>query len=494
MQLRPHQERAVEMVRQSLRKGNKRVMLGAPCSFGKTIVAGYMLSEACKKGKRGIFICDRIKLVQQSLESFDNLGLNVGVIQGQHERTDYRKPIQIASIQTIARKKRPPEFDFAIVDEAHITYESLKKLMDRYSNVPFIGLSATPYSKGLKKMYQDLIVPITPEQLLDQGYLCPVDYYSGYSVDTKGVGSKKLPNGTYDYDPSQLAKRIEDDKEKLTGDIIENWKKYAYGRQTIAFSPSIKHSKYMVEMFNEAGIPAFHIDGYMKDEDRQELFEAHDKGEFYILSCSQLLSTGYDSPSTSCIIDCKKTKSISTYIQIAGRIMRTCEGKERAIYLCHSSNVHEHGFAESIVPDELDDGEKKHNEKQLTKEKKESKARPCPQCKMDMVGVRCKCGYEVPMVEQIQTTNELLAKMEKTQVGKNNLLYTGQQKSDFLGQLYLHAKDKGKAKGWVAHTYKAKFGVFPNKIVPTLVKEVTPEVSKHIKAQAIRYAKGINKK
>ena len=113
MELRPHQELAVNMLRDSLKRGNKRPILAAPCSFGKTITALHMLQCAAEKGKRGIFICDRIKLVQQSLESADFHGLDVGVIQANHERTNWNAPIQIASIHTMARKSKMIEFDFA---------------------------------------------------------------------------------------------------------------------------------------------------------------------------------------------------------------------------------------------------------------------------------------------------------------------------------------------------------------------------------------------
>lgn len=487
--LRPHQTQAIEMLRQSIRTGNRKIVLAAPCAFGKTLTAGYIISQLVSKGKRAIFICDRIKLVQQSLVAFDSLGLSVGVIQGQHERTDYNKPVQIASIQTLARKKHIPHADVIIVDECHVAYESLKKLMERWSNIIFIGLSATPYSKNLGNVYQDLVTPITAEQLMDQGYLCPVDYYAGASLNTENVKMKTLPTGARDYDPKGLQAASEEQKELLTGDIIKNWLAHAKGRQTIAFSSSIKHSKYLVEKFREAGIGAYHIDGYMDDEERQELFKAHDKGEYEILSCSQLLSTGYDSPSSSCIIDCKPTKSIINYVQIAGRIMRTCEGKDRAIYLDHAGNVRRHGFAESIVPEELDKGDKDYKERKLTKEKKEPQVRACPSCGMEMMGIRCACGYEIPIVEQIQTTNEMLAKVEKTQAGKNNILYTYEKKQEFLGELYLHAHEKGKSKGWVSHTYKSKFGVFPNKITPRLAANVSSDVSNHIKHCAIKFAK-----
>ena len=78
MNLRPHQELAIEMLRDSLKSGHMRPLLAAPCSFGKTITAAAMLKNALDKGKRGIFICDRIKLVQQSLEAFDKHGLPPG--------------------------------------------------------------------------------------------------------------------------------------------------------------------------------------------------------------------------------------------------------------------------------------------------------------------------------------------------------------------------------------------------------------------------------
>ena len=90
-------------------------------------------------------VSEVIKLITQSLESFDDLGLRFGIIQGNHELTNYSEPIQIASTQTLARRKRIPEFDLAIVDECHTHYASLTKIMDTYNNVPFIGLSATPY-------------------------------------------------------------------------------------------------------------------------------------------------------------------------------------------------------------------------------------------------------------------------------------------------------------------------------------------------------------
>lgn len=487
MKLRPHQEKAVEMVRQSLRSGKKRPMLAAPCSFGKTITAAYMLSEAAKKGKRGIFICDRVKLVQQALTAFDAHGLNVGVMQGDHDRTNPWAKIQIASIQTISRRKMP-EFDFAIVDEAHTHYQGLQNMMEAYDAVPFIGLSATPYSRGLKKVYDDLIVPVTTQELLDQGYLCPVDYYGGASVDLSNVKKRRLSTGGYDYDPESLSLATESDV-NLTGDIIENWHRHAYGKQTIAFSPSIKHSKHMVELFNAAGIPAVHIDGYMDPEEREWIFKGHDAGEFLILSCSKLLNTGYDAPQVECLIDCKPTSSLISFIQTAGRIQRTSEGKERAIYLDHAGNIARHGFPESIVPESLDDGEKGYNERKLTRDKKEPTVTNCPQCYQQMIGIRCKCGYEIPVTKRLETTKELLVKLQQ---GSGNK-HTAEQKEKWYSELIAYGNAKGYKSGWAANKYKEKFGVWPDNVKTFKTFNISAEVRGWLTHIQIKNAKTRNK-
>jgi len=488
IQLRPHQERAIAMLRHSLSAGNKRPVLAAPTGFGKTIVGAWLALSAVAKGKRVLFICDRIKLVQQSLEAFDNFGIEVGVIQGRHERTKYSAPVQIASIQTLARKQNMPVFDLCIIDECQVLYKAHIAMMQAYNNVPFIGLSATPYSKGLGKHFDDLLVPITTRQLQDQGYLAPAKYYGGAKVNLKGVKKRALPTGGTDYDPKSLSESIEKD-DKLTGDIIQNWLKYGQGRQTIAFTPSIRHSKELVRQFNEAGISAEHIDGYMDDEERQMLYKAHDKGEFMILSCSQLLNTGYDAPKVSCLVDCYPTASKITIIQRIGRVLRSHPDKEYAVILDHAGNTLRHGFSEDIVPDSLDDGEKRYDEKSLTKDKdKEPNVKECPQCHGQFVGLRCACGYEIPIKQQLESTDEIL--VELTAAEKRNRKTSMEDKAQFYSELMAWASIKGYSQGWAAHKYKERYSVWPNKVKPHSVSGgISDEVRKFITSQNIKNSK-----
>ena len=484
MELREHQIKAIEMCRESLRNGNKRIMLAAPCSFGKTRVAVEMLANAAKKGKEGIFICDRIKLVQQAVEEFDRNGIEAGVIQGwDHPRANWQSPIQIASIQTLARRRNWPLSRLIIVDEAHIHYKTTTILMEKYGRVPLVGLSATPFSKGLGNHYDDLIVPITASQLTDKGYLAPAKYYGGSKPNLKGVKSRRLNTGASDYDPKNLAERMEDDV-TLVGDIIKNWLKYGENSQTIAFSPSINHSKTMVKMFNEAGIPAEHIDGYMDDAERQILYREHDEGKFKILSCSRLLNTGYDAPSVRCLIDAFPTKSLASYVQRVGRVLRLHKDKPYAIILDHAGNVSRHGFAEDVVPDCLDNGDKEYKERDQTKEKKEPKTMDCPSCYQTMMIPHCECGYEVPKAELLKSDKQILKELKKT-----NRQVDVWDKGIFLGELESFGRQRNFKPGWSAWAYRARFGVWPNKVRAKHSIEISESTQNYIKHLLIKGAK-----
>ena len=491
IKLRAHQELAIEMCRDSMRRGNKRVVIAAPTSFGKTLTAIQIMVSAVERQKRVVFICDRLALIDQTLEACDAMGIQAGVIQGDHWRTDFRLPIQIASAQTLQRRierwgTRMMDFDLVIHDECHTIFQWMNDIMARLSNVPWIGLSATPYAKGMGRHYQDLVVPITPRELLDGGYLTPVRYYGGASVDTKGIKTRRIVTGGSDFDPKALGEASEMD-DKLTGDIVKNWIKYGENRQTVAFCPSIKLSKGLCQMFRDAGVSAEHIDGYADLDERAFLMAGHNHGEIKILSCSQLLNTGWDSPATSVLIDAYPTRSPTVYQQRIGRIMRTAPDKDFAVVLDHAGNFKRFGPAEDMVPESLDDGEKKYNERDQLTEKKEPKVRNCPSCGQQMAGLRCGCGYEVPMSEKLESDDTMLE--ELTAAKKKNREWTGEQKSAFLGELHLYAETRGFKPGWASNKYRDRFGVWPNKIQPARAQALSDDTSGWIKHSNIKWAR-----
>ena len=170
--LRPHQTRAMQMLRKRLIAGHKRIILQMPTGAGKTRTAAEIVSRALEKGKRVGFIVPAISLIDQTVGALEQEGIDcLGVIQGSHPRMHYGMPVQIASVQTLARRKLEIDFDVIVVDECHLRFRSIREWMQREPEKVFIGLSATPWSKGMAEDWEQLVSPVSMRDLVDAGFL-----------------------------------------------------------------------------------------------------------------------------------------------------------------------------------------------------------------------------------------------------------------------------------------------------------------------------------
>ncbi|MFA5266221.1 MAG: helicase-related protein, partial [Opitutaceae bacterium] len=243
--------------------------------------------------------------------------------------------------------------DFAIVDEAHSCAgsEAYRELFSRNNNIPIIGLSATPFSKGLGKhydsmcgpMFESIVVGATIPELIEGGFLVDVDIYAPSEPDLTGV---KIVAG--DYEEKGLGEAV--DKPRLVGDIVSHYLRLANGKRTIVFATNVAHSQHIVATFQESGISARHVDGYMKEDERRPIIDAFKRGEFNVLSNCSLLAEGFDCPETEAIILARPTKSLIRYIQMAGRALRPHHSKDKALILDHSGTVRKLGFPTDELP------------------------------------------------------------------------------------------------------------------------------------------------
>jgi len=505
--LRQHQQVAVDALRASLASGKKRPVLAAPCSMGKTHIAAYILINAAAKHAdnpdyRAVFFVDRLKLLSQTTDVFDSLSADYSVMQADDPRYDPRKPIQIVSIQTALRRKRMG-FDIAVVDECHTLYKGITELMQRYNAVPFIGLSATPYAKGMGApgLYDDLIVTCSARGLVDEGWLCKTEYFVGRSVDTAGVKTKAVRTGGSDYDGNALGVRMSEDK-TLAGDIVKNYVKHSANltRRALCFAPSIAYSKSLVERFNsEIGSEiAVHVDGYMQKDLQNYIFEDFKRGDFKILVNSKLTNTGFDDTGVEIIIDAYKTKSRIAWIQRVGRCWRIHPGKEKATVLDHAGNLEQFNcYPEDVIPYKLDDGESRFSEKQQTKqEEREPIVRCCPVCSSAMTGRRCQaCGYvfskDVPVLKD---NGEMLVKAKKKlplcSAQQRRASMDKEGKQAWYSSLLWYAKQKNFKHGWAYWKYKESMDCAPAGLRQVVAEKPLDETMRWITSQNIRYAKG----
>ena len=187
--LRPLQQTALDAVKSSVRAGKKRIVVQAPTGFGKTILGAHMAAGALAKSNRAAFVVPMLTLIDQTFERFVSNGISagdMGVMQANHPWRRAHAPLQICSVQTIA-KRGFPEVKFVIVDEAHMRFEAIDRWMKECPDVLFFGLSATPWSKGMGEVWDDLIIPTTLAELIAVGDLCKFRVFSAAKPDLSKV-------------------------------------------------------------------------------------------------------------------------------------------------------------------------------------------------------------------------------------------------------------------------------------------------------------------
>jgi superfamily II DNA or RNA helicase len=472
-----------------------------------TLTAAFMAKSASGRGKRFMFICDRIELIDQASRAFDAMGIDHGIIQASHPRENQAKPVQIASIQTLAARRRRaeriakkeeegrtiglnesmlamvPQADVYVVDECHTVFSEHVELIKQNPEAVFIGLSATPWTKGLGKLYQEVVMPITVPELIDQGWLIEPVVYGPQSPDLSGV---RVVAGEYHED--DLEKAV--NKPHIVGGIVEHWLRLAAGEPTICFAVNVAHSKAIVEAFQRVGVAAEHIDGYERDaEARRDKINRFRRGEITILSSVDILSKGFDYPGVRCEIMARPTKSKMLFIQQVGRVMRIDpeSGKDRALILDHAGNHERLGFVTDPMCTTLDDGKKAKASVRKEKEKPEQLPKPCPSCTfMKPAGVhKCpECGFEPVKPHGVVETDGELKQLTK----KARAKATMDDKQSVYSQLIHVRREKGYAPGWAAHAYRELFGVWPRGL-SEVPKSPEPAVISWLKARNIRRAK-----
>jgi len=492
--LRDYQTNCIGGLRQSIAKGNKRLILQASTGAGKTIMAAEIIRNAESKGNRTLFVCDSLELVEQAVTAFDSYGLDVGVMQGQHYRTDESRLTQVCTAQTLDRriKRYRNEFDrypvaICITDECHVQHSVRDVLASIYPDAIQIGLTATPFAKALGKFYGGVVSAISMRELIDQGYLSKYKAFAPFVPDMKGVTTQQG-----DYAKDQTANIYDNE---IIGDIVTHWKKHASDRPTIAFGCNVAHSKAIAEAFKQAGVEAYHIDGYGGDKEKEErtrLIEAYKAGDIQMLSSVGILTKGFDAPLTSCLIIARPTKSLMLHWQVVGRGLRTAEGKKDCIILDHAGNFVRHGFPDDPIDFELDNGKQKTKKTDKRKDGEKLPV-PCPACHTLKTSHKCpSCGFAPEKQNEIVNVDGELVELKKAQADEKKKAkknYTKEDKQNWYSQLLGYGRDRNYKAGWAANKYRSKFDVWPRGLNDDTLP-MSDEVHRFIISENIRYSKG----
>jgi DNA repair protein RadD len=280
-----HKELKLHKWQQSVAKDTRdaiaeyvRVVLCCPTGSGKTAIA--MIGVIKGHYRRVLWVTHRAFLRQQA--------------------TEYGNPN--ITVCSVFQDLPVGDFDLVVIDEAHhAPAKSYQQIFKRYSKVPVLGLTATPYrtdGKGLGTCgFRKIVLSPSIYELSRDGFLAPIeDFYSD-------LGNRKpWPTGKV---------------EELILAHKEMWgfkRGLVYGR-SLAENEKLKRrlSKTMrVEV----------IDYTHPEDEVTKLLERFKHGDIDIIINHTVLTEGYDLPELDYVLLNRHTVSRSLWRQIYGRAMR----------------------------------------------------------------------------------------------------------------------------------------------------------------------------
>ncbi len=326
IELKDHQQSAVENLQKMRDRGESIALLYHATGTGKTVTA---VSDARNFGERTLFLAHTRELVIQAKKTFNNIwsdkksGLYVA------EQKDNDAYIVCASIQSVVQNLdqfRPEDFGYIIIDECHHSVaDSYRKILGCFKPKFTLGLTATPErtdGEDLLKLFKNVAHKLDLKTAVEIGELTPIRCIR---VKTNIDLSTVRINGIKYYSQDIESKLFVPERNKI---IVETYLQYVKNKKTVVFCASVKHAEEIAGLFRDNGVKCEAVSGTMNRNKRDDLLDNYENRDINVLCACDLLNEGWDSPKTEVLFMARPTMSKTLYMQQLGRGMRKCEGKE----------------------------------------------------------------------------------------------------------------------------------------------------------------------
>lgn len=241
--------------------------------------------------------------------------LTVGVVKA--GRNEPKADLVVGSVATMRNPERMRQIGrrgFVIADECHHavspSWMEVLHAAGSWDGVPTLGLTATlkrSDGQGLGHVWQDLVFSRSISWAQRQGFLLDVIPWRVRVPDIKATDSDTALD-------AMLADGIAPEA------VVETWLQHAAGRSTVVFAPLVKSAQAFADAFNAKGIRAEVITGESKD--REDILARYEAGTTMVLCNAMVLTEGWDSPRTMCVVWARPTTSKPLFIQGVGRGLR----------------------------------------------------------------------------------------------------------------------------------------------------------------------------
>jgi superfamily II DNA or RNA helicase len=420
-----------------------------------------MLHAAAQKGRRSAMVLDRRILCEQTSQRLAKYGIDHGVLMAGTTRYRPDEMIQVCTAQTIEAREAFPDIDLLIIDEAHCCRKETTEFIQSREKVKVVGLSGSPFTKGLGSIYSNVATATTINELVDLGWLVPLKVFVARQIDM--TGAKKVAG---EWSQNEATTR----GLKITGDVVTEWVKKTHEifggpRKTIVFCAGVAHGADLQQKFAEAGYNFVSISYKDDDEFKAQAIEEFNRPDSTItgLIATDILTKGFDCADVMIGVSARPfSKSFSSHVQQLGRVMRPHDSKTFGLWLDHSGNYlrfrdqWETLCCEGVS--ELDDGAEKPKPEPTDKEKEAAK---CPNCGALWPGKSDVCLHCGHVRIRKNAVEEVAGEMVELSGGKKVEKYSSQYKEQWYQGLIAQLRSMGKNENRAYHLYLEKFKLAP---------------------------------
>lgn len=437
--LRDYQKELITDIIESMKRGNRKIMVQSPPRSGKTVVMAYIAKNATDKNKKVLFFSHRKEINEQVIKTFERCEVNLD-------------NVTIGTIGSLVKKlDKLPKFDVILVDEAHhIKAKQYQTILNFFKDATQLFFTGTPIrldGSGFDDIADDIVLGKPVKWLQDNGNIAPFKYYAPSLIDTTNLKKRG----------GEFTKKSVDDtmKRVIYGDVIRHYEKLAKGKQAIVYTHSVEASESVSNTFNEQSYTSIAISGKTPPEVRDRAMQAFRDGKLTIMVNCELFTEGIDLPNVDVCIMLRPTQSLSLYLQFAMRALNPREGKT-AIIIDHVGNVDRHG---------LPNADREWSLKGVNKTKKKLKlgeptTRTCDECYATFWSAEriCPmCGHEnKPTKEEVEIIREIELEERRQEVASKVETFVTSDQCQTVEELKEFAKQHGYKPGWVYYQQKEK--------------------------------------
>lgn len=351
-------------------EAHRSVMMQMPTGTGKTVVLASLVKQYLNRDAdcSVLIVAHRIELIEQTGTFLNHFGIDYGMIAG-GKRPAMLKRVMVASVQTLSKNL---DIDLSpslvVIDEAHHALaKTYQMLWTAWPEAKFLGLTATPYrmsGDGFTDLFEVLVDSWSVKQFIADGWLSPYDYYSirPDSEEQQHIDSLKKRGADGDFQMKELREKL--DVRPSIERLFESFERFAFDKKGIIYAIDIAHAEHIAEFYRLQGVNAVAISSKTPSSERRQLlerFKGHGSLELRELSLESpqgskqltpvsnqntlstnlnslisiqilvsvdLFSEGFDCPDVEFIQMARPTLSLAKYLQMVGRGLRPCKGKQ----------------------------------------------------------------------------------------------------------------------------------------------------------------------